>query len=197
MANEAHDPWALLAEARGSVLQHKERLLDCDHDAETCTCDLAAQKIALLARIDAALARHEATRWRPWNWQGEYSEVMETVSLTLTVTPVGNFRYRWTVVRYSASADTRNGLAASMTEAKEAAKKAAREMGERVSWSGTTSHFDAYTPIGKLVVECDHSEGIWRWKATPDVIAPTGTATTKEEAQAAAIAALEDAHGKR
>jgi hypothetical protein len=56
MANEKHDPWYLLAAARGSVLQHKERLLDCDHDAETCTCDLAAQKIALLARIDAALA---------------------------------------------------------------------------------------------------------------------------------------------
>lgn len=46
----------LLAAARGSVFQHKERLLDCGHDAESCTCDLAAQKIALLDRIDAALA---------------------------------------------------------------------------------------------------------------------------------------------
>jgi hypothetical protein len=63
MSIEKHDPWALLATARASVYQHKERLLDCDHDAETCTCDLAAQKIALLARIDAALAeRHEAVR---------------------------------------------------------------------------------------------------------------------------------------
>lgn len=60
MASKSHDPWYLLAAARGSVLQHKERLLDCDHDAETCTCDLAAQKIALLDRIDAALAAHEA-----------------------------------------------------------------------------------------------------------------------------------------
>lgn len=56
MTTEKHDPWHLLAAARESVLQHKERLLDCDHDAETCTCDLAAQKIALLDRIDAALA---------------------------------------------------------------------------------------------------------------------------------------------
>lgn len=60
MTIEKHDPWALLAAARGSVLQHKERLLDCDHDAETCTCDLAAQKIVLLDRIDAALAEHAA-----------------------------------------------------------------------------------------------------------------------------------------
>jgi hypothetical protein len=46
---------ALLREARASVCQHKERLLDCDHDHETCTCDLAAKKIVLLSSIDDAL----------------------------------------------------------------------------------------------------------------------------------------------
>ena len=59
MASEKHDPWALLAAARGSVLQHKKRLLDCDHE-DDCTCDLAAQKIVLLSRIDAALAAHDS-----------------------------------------------------------------------------------------------------------------------------------------
>lgn len=191
MANEKHDPWALLREAQNSVA------LEVAAVAAFRVSDADKRVLDLLGRINRALERHEASQWRPWNWQGEYSEVMETVSLTLTVTPVGNFRYRWTVVRYSDSANMKNGIAASMTEAKEAAKKAAREMGERVSWRGTTSHFDGYSPLGKLVVERDHSEGIWRWKATPDVIAPTGTAATKEEAQAAAIAALEDAHGKR
>ena len=58
MASEKHDPWALLAAARGSVLQHKKRLLDCDHE-DDCTCDLAAQKIVLLSRIDAALAAQD------------------------------------------------------------------------------------------------------------------------------------------
>ena len=67
------DPWALLREARGSVLKHKERLLDCDHE-DDCTCDLAAQKIVLLDRIDTALAEHadsatpvvesEPVKWR-------------------------------------------------------------------------------------------------------------------------------------
>lgn len=52
-----HDLWYLLAAARGSVLQHRERLLDCDHE-DDCTCDLAAQKTVLLDRIDAALADH-------------------------------------------------------------------------------------------------------------------------------------------
>lgn len=190
-SNTKVDPWALLREARNSVALEVAAV-----DAFRVS-DADKRVLDLLGRINAALERHEASQWRPWNWQGEYSEVMETVSLTLTVTPVGNFRYRWTVVRFFNSADMKNGIAASMTEAKEAAKKAASEMGERVSWTGTTSHFDAYTPIGKLIVERDPSEGIWRWRATPDVIAPTGTAATKEEAQSAAIAALEDAHGKR
>jgi hypothetical protein len=54
--NKKLDPWELLREARESVYQHKERLQDCDHEHETCTCDLAAKKIVLLSSIDAALA---------------------------------------------------------------------------------------------------------------------------------------------
>jgi hypothetical protein len=51
---------ALLREARASVCQHKERLQDCDHDYETCTCDLAAKKIVLLSNIDDALDAYDA-----------------------------------------------------------------------------------------------------------------------------------------
>ena len=125
MANEKHDPWALLAAARGSVLQHKERLLDCDHDAETCTCDLAAQKIVLLDRIDAALAEHadSDTPVVEWcavgdTWATAYP--VDGVEMTVMRWADGPWKW-WTKLETSAQ-----GTASTEEEAKSAAIAAAR-----------------------------------------------------------------------
>jgi len=59
MANEKHDPWALLREARETLHDFAENF-DCDGDSHkyntTCrACDATNQR----DRIDAALAKHE------------------------------------------------------------------------------------------------------------------------------------------
>lgn len=124
MANEAHDPWALLAAARGSVLQHKERLLDCDHE-DDCTCDLAAQKIVLLDRIDAALEEHadsaqSAVEWIDYGEWGAKSTQIDGFALTVRAHGLPG-PWHWEAPRCS-------GYAATKDEAKSAAIAAARGM---------------------------------------------------------------------
>jgi hypothetical protein len=128
MTNEKHDPWALLREARESVYQHKERLLDCDHDHETCTCDLAAKKIVLLSSIDAALAERQdsatnVVESEPMNWMQNGFVVEEQIANVSGGTVVVRDRggtWAWALQR--------RGYCATEAEAKSAAIAAAKGM---------------------------------------------------------------------
>lgn len=131
MANEKHDPWALLAAARGSVYQHKERLLDCDHE-DDCTCDLAAQKIVLLDRIDAALAEHadsaqsaveSVVEWTQ-DALGHYARVKVEAEIEVFQDLSGEWQWNRTAL-----SDVRpHGSANTLDEAQRAALAAARGM---------------------------------------------------------------------
>ncbi len=130
------DPWVLLREVRESVYQHKERLLDCDHDSEMCSCDLGAQKIVLLARIDAALAAHRdevpaqdsATDVVEWNHYGyARNELRSRINgadvtvrrLAPSISDIDT-QYSWNVSLW--------GGATTLAEAKSAAIEAAKGM---------------------------------------------------------------------
>ena len=138
MTTEKHDPWALLAAARGSVLQHKERLLDCDHEYD-CTCDLAAQKIVLLDRIDAALEEHDAALAEHYavlpseEWWEDKTIRATMGDIELMVQSMGPQDWYWHAVHQERRGtdglmESRDGRAATLDEAKSAAIAAARGM---------------------------------------------------------------------
>ena len=122
MTTEKHDPWTLLREARESVYQHKERLLDCDHDVEMCTCDVGAQKIVLLARIDAALAARQDSATDVVEWEERQGSYIHDDGVHELRVYLWGDQWHWhTVVEYRA-----NGIATTLDEAKSAAIAATR-----------------------------------------------------------------------
>jgi hypothetical protein len=122
MTTEKYDPWALLREARESVYQHKERLLYCDHDHETCTCSLAAKKIVLLSSIDAALAERQNSTTDVVEWEQRQGSCIHDDGVNELRVYLWGDQWHWhTVVEYRA-----NGICATEAEAKTAAIAAAR-----------------------------------------------------------------------
>jgi len=182
------DPWALLKEARDFMRE----IADSRGPCPDCTeCD---RRDAIISKASVALTERETSLWYAHGYEG--TMVRDTLAWTMKVTPRDPFRYHWCITQYSTD-EKRMGQASTMTEAKQAATKAAQELGHKVGWRGSETHLDAYSPLGKMIVERDHSEGVWRWKTVAQFRDPRGRAATKEEAQAAAIAALEAAHGNR
>jgi hypothetical protein len=117
----------LLREARESVYLHKERLIDCPHELDDCTCDLAAQKVELLYRIDAAHAERQdsatdvvesKTRW----WPSHQETVIDGACARVWLQDAEN--WGWWIFKDHGVRDT--GFAKTEVEAKEAAIAAAR-----------------------------------------------------------------------
>jgi hypothetical protein len=119
---------ALLREARASVYQHKERLLDCDHDHETCTCNLAAKKIVLLSSIDDAIDAHNAAPARPEWVVGSWCHYPSRASSYRMGLPNTNIEVRRARDNKWSFLVTRHGLKDTLEEAQAAALDAAKEM---------------------------------------------------------------------
>ena len=118
----------LLREARASVCQHKERLQDCDHDYETCTCDLAAKKIVLLSSIDAALHAYDTAPERPEWVVGSWCHYPSRASSYRMGLPNTNIEVRRARENKWSFLVTRHGLKDTLEEAQAAALDAAKEM---------------------------------------------------------------------
>lgn len=116
MANEAHDLWALLREARGHVFNWPDYTV--------------VQKRSLLDRIDAALAAHdvvppseEKVEWTQ-DALGYYARVMVEAEIEVFQDLSGEWQWN----RTAASSVQPHGHAATLDEAQRAALAAARGM---------------------------------------------------------------------
>ena len=112
MANEKHDPWELLREAREALVRAENRMMAPPHQVPD-----------VIQRIDAALAEHESKERVEWFDYGEWGAKSSKINgFQLTVRahpPLPGGPWHWEAPRCS-------GYAATKDEAKSAAIAAAR-----------------------------------------------------------------------